>query len=249
MKSLADARKGIFCGVCGTPLVGRMHVDPWGNHTCARHEEECRTCSACHRLISPRSTGGGATYRDGRDICNICRNTAIDTKEEAKPYVNAVAAWMYRHGFRFENLALKINLVDCVSLNSMAHNPLGTTQGLIQKVYKSNGYRYVSCVTVLEGLPNQLMQGVFAHELGHAWLFLERIEPLTIELEEGFCEILAYLYHRESGTKDGEVYMQMIEQRNDPIYGGGFRAMRTAIRSHTFPAIIEHLRVHQTLPS
>ncbi len=68
------------CAACGQPLEGWYTRDMWGNATCSRHEAEFPRCSACTRLICPRLTGGGVTYADGRQVCMLCRRTAIDSK-------------------------------------------------------------------------------------------------------------------------------------------------------------------------
>lgn len=244
----AEAKKSLLCAVCGAPPVGMIHIDAWGNRTCAKHAHELKRCNACQRMICQRLTGGGLKHPDGRYVCNLCRQTAIDSKEQAKPYVEACAAWLYDRGFRFENLALKIELVEAHVLNPGYTGANGLIQGQIMKVWQSFGQRFVKGVKVLNGLPSQLMQGVFIHELGHAWLFLEGIDSLPLEVEEGFCEVLAYLFHRETDTEESRVYMQMIEKNPSPVYGEGFRKMRDAIRKHKFEVVLHHLQIHKSLP-
>ncbi len=40
-------------------------------------------------------------------------------------------------------------------------------------------------------LPYEHLGSVLAHELGHAWLFLNHYPKLPNKLEEGFCELLS----------------------------------------------------------
>jgi len=199
------------------------------------------------RLICPRLTGGGVVYGDGRRVCALCRRTAIDTKEQARPYVNAVAAWLYGHGFRFHDLKLKIDLVGAADF-SASPGMAGLIAGQIRHTLHGNGQRAVEGVNVLYGLPAQLLQGVFAHELGHAWLFLEHVDGLPAPLEEGFCEVMAYLFHKESGRAEGAVYMKQIEDNQCAVYGEGFRVLRDAVRRHSFVYVLDYMRLNRTLP-
>lgn len=235
------------CAACGQPLEGWYTRDMWGNATCSRHEAEFPRCSACTRLICPRLTGGGVTYADGRQVCMLCRRTAIDSKEQARPYVNAVAAWLYERGFRFSDLKLRIDLVSRGDFGPAKNGP-GAVQGQFRGVIDGRGHRAVEGINVLYGLPRRLMQGVFAHELGHAWLFLERIDGLAPPIEEGFCQVMAYLFHRDSGSQEGRVYMRMIEEDQNRVYGEGFRNLREAVGHHSFVYVLDYIRQNKALP-
>src|SRR5512134_3284269 len=105
-KALKHASKHVICPICGKPLIGLLEKDPWQNIYCQVHATEFPRCTCCQRLICKQLTQGGVAYRDQRLVCKLCRATAIDTKEQAKPYVEAVAAWLYQQGFSFQNLSL-----------------------------------------------------------------------------------------------------------------------------------------------
>jgi hypothetical protein len=106
----------------------------------------------------------------------LCRKTAIDTKQQAKPYIEAMAAWLYQRGFAFQGLALRVELVGRHELTVQGHSASGETQGMIYKSLVTGGgqapQRRVDGVALLKGLPTYLLCGVALHELGHAWLFL-----------------------------------------------------------------------------
>lgn len=255
------------CAVCGKLLFGgRFAIDAWDNIFCADHRQEYSPCSTCSRLICPRLTGGGVTYADGRQVCNQCRRTAIDTKEQAKPYVEHIAAWLYKIGLRFKGLILKIDLKDAreiaqaqVPLLGMGDrsSPTGMGKGHILG-YISRGKqiynlglkerRLVKGVTILSGLPRELFEGVVAHELGHAWLFLGKVDNLPPWQEEGFCNLLSYILHREHPTPEANFCLRVLEEDPNPVYGDGFRRVRAIFKKHGFGESLSYTYEHRRFP-
>lgn len=250
IKVARKALSSIICPICSTPLIGLLEVDAWGNRYCKRHSTEYHRCTCCQRLICEPLTSGGVAYSDGRLVCNLCRRTAIDTKKQAKPYVEAVATWLYEKGFSFQNLSLRIELVGS---NELAGHGLKRNNGELQGVIIKRGgvaisQRRVDGVRILKGLSRQVMEGVALHELGHAWLFLLGIDGLALPIEEGFCNLLAYMYHSETDTDEARFCMRVIEKSPDPVYGDGFRKVFTAVQHHGLKVVLQYLKDNQRLP-
>jgi hypothetical protein len=240
------------CAVCGKTLSGRVVLDLWGNTFCSQHISEYPQCKACQRLISERTTGNGVRYPDGRTICNLCRQTAIDTRGQAKPVVEEVAKFLYTMGLRFRGLDLKIEVGDTTQFqqvlmadrSSLTGLGQGQILGFIQKVTTfENGTttRKVERISLLQGLPSELLQGIAAHELGHAWLYLAKVDTLPTSEEEGFCNFLGYLLYKNSPVKNAAYWAKMIEIDPDPAYGDGFRQVRNIFKKYGFEKTINHL--------
>lgn len=237
----------LLCSICKKPLIGYYRVDVWGNKTCAAHENEYQRCSSCLRLMSAELSGGRRKLQDGRCICGECFQRSIFTKVEAKPWIEAAAAWLYVKGFKFKDLALNFDLVGLKSLQQGISNSGGLIQGkIIKEIVGTN--RRVKCVLVLYGLPSLLMQGVFIHELAHAWLFLEKIDGISLETEEGFCNALSYAFYKDANSQEAKAYMKVIEENSDKIYGDGFRMVRDAIKQHGANKVIESLKNFKSIP-
>ena len=237
-----------LCPICKSPFIGLVEVDTWGNRYCTRHSKEFPRCTCCQRLICEAITSGGVAYRDKRLVCNICRKSAVDTKEQAKPYVNAVAAWLFKQGLVFRNLTLKFDLVYLDQMPSQANHGDGVLQGIIYQVISGRPpVRKVNGVAILKGLSRQVMSGVVAHELGHAWLFLSGIDRLALPIVEGFCNTLSYLYHCEFNTEEAEFCKKIIEMSPDRIYGDGFRKVYSSVKKNGFPKVLSHLHKYQLL--
>ncbi len=249
----------ITCAVCGKILLaGRVAMDLWGNTYCEKHRHEHSSCSACNRLVCSRLTGGGVTYDDGRIVCNICRKTAVDSKEQAKPIVENVARWLYDRGIRFENLKLKINLDNGRQLKlnkAEKSSPTGPWQGQrIGYIVKATHFRggrsrrIIKGVTILSGMPQELFEGTVVHELGHAWIYLARVDRLPLWAEEGFCNLLSYILHKERNTKEARHWVKALEKNPDPIYGEGFRRVRAIFKKHGFGKAINYTYQHKKFP-
>ncbi len=253
------------CAVCGKILIaGRFGVDLWGNIFCEAHRHEYHACTACHRLVCPRLTHGGLTYPDGRLVCNLCRATAVDTKEQAKPIVEMLANWLHERGVRFEGLILKIDLQDIQEMaaqhivkriNQDHSSPTGIGQGLlmgyIMKTTEHHGKqekRKVKGVTILPGLPRELFEGITVHELGHAWLYLAHVDNLPTWQEEGFCNLLSYILHKDRPTPEGIYYTKLLEEDPNPIYGEGFRRIRDIFKKHGFGEALNYTFYKRKMP-
>jgi len=240
------------CPICGRPAFGMLQIDAWGNRYHMQHASEYKPCSACQRLVCDKLTGGGVTYSDGRLVCSLCRRTAIDTKEQAKPHVEAMAAWLCQNGFAFQNLVLRIELVGQMELMAKTRGPASPyTQGIITKSWLTqNGRttRRVDGVAILAGLPRQMLNGVAVHELGHAWLFLEGADSLEPRVEEGFCNTLSFLYHSEVSSDEARFCLRVIQDSPDPIYGDGFRLVHAAVQRWGLRTIADYLKQYRQLP-
>ena len=55
-------------------------------------------------------------------------------------------------------------------------------------------HKQVTAVLVLYGLPWLLTGSILAHELMHAWLRLSNVRQLSLDVEEGLCQLMALLW-------------------------------------------------------
>ena len=252
------------CAVCGKIILGRAVKNLWGDAYCLHHQDEYPMCDCCGRLISPRMTGGGVTYDDGRQACNVCRRTAVDTKEQAKPILDSVCRWLYDRGIRFQGLVLKVDLLSTHELQQRlggrgagkgAAAPgviLQADLGVISraKIRGQGGAlrRQVNGVALLKGLPRELFEGVAAHELGHAWIFLAGVDNLEPWAEEGFCNLLSYILHKDHQTDEARFWIKTLEASPDPVYGEGFRRVRAIFKKHGFGEALNYTFRHRRFP-
>ena len=128
--------------------------------------------------------------------------------------------------------------------------------------------RILNGVVALKGMSSDALGAVLAHEYGHCYLFMRKFPLLPLAMEEGVCELFAWLWlgggRWDRGGVAGsnpkgdprvaawaERRRRQMEVRKDPVYGDGFRA---ALRGYeacgeNLWTFLEHLRVHESFPA
>ncbi len=171
-----------------------------------------------------------------------------------------MARWLYDRGVRFDGLILKIDMGDARQLQGVKYGDQSSTTGIGQgqvlgfirrakRFRKGKPRREVDGITILSGLPRELFEGVVAHELGHAWLYLAKVDGLEPWAEEGFCNMLSYILHKERDTDESRYLVQTLEKDPDPIYGAGFRRVRAIFKKHGFGEALNYTFRERRFPS
>lgn len=77
------------------------------------------------------------------------------------------------------------------------------------------------------GMPKAMFKGVTAHELTHAWAYVNR-SPLKQDetLHEGGPTFVEYMYHEQHPSPVGEYKRHVIDTTSNKIYGGGARRLQ-----------------------
>jgi len=238
------------CTVCGLPIQSNYIENSWGDIYCPHHEDELRPCFSCGRLVCDALTGGGVQYEDGRVVCNLCRESAVDDRAEGKAILAGVRGTLRILGIDLGSATIPLGLVDLHELKEGGSRDLsGNTRTAVWTRSDEIIRRDVEEVSILRGLPYEHFGAVAAHELGHAWLFLEEFPELPSRVEEGICELLAYLWLQQMGTLDAEYRMRVMQHNEDPVYGDGFRAAHESYRRYPLESLLAHVREHKRFPA
>ncbi|MGZ3630452.1 MAG: protein DA1 [Ktedonobacteraceae bacterium] len=244
------------CAYCGRPLMGEYLIDHWGTMFCKEHQGRYPTCAYCGRLVPPQqqeqSVASGESIR-----CPICRASAIETIDQARPLFSRLIQWVNSQGLVYSNLHLSLELVDRQKLGRLITGRPGTagihSQGVtLSTTHTLNGKvtnTEVNGIAVLEGMPALTFQGVTVHELGHVWLVVHDVKDLPLWAEEGFCELLAHRYYTQLNTEESRYHAQGIEKNPDSVYGAGFRRVRAIADNMGFQRFIETLQKTKKLLS
>jgi hypothetical protein len=246
-----------LCAACGKEIgPGRYLQDQWKANYHAHHQNVSR-CYYCARGISPFNTGGGVRYAGGRDVCNLCHGTAVTDQATADAAMERVRGRMAAWGLHFEYGDIPIKLVDQSTLNklygrsAMLHD--GKINGLTTKRWtKDEVGRVLSRevnISMLRGLPLEVYEKTMAHELMHAWMFLDRQPEHAAPLEEGVCNLAAYYMLQESGSDLAEFLREAMWKSRDPVYGSGLRRAITYVQRHEFAGLVKMLRAKKDFPS
>jgi hypothetical protein len=241
------------CAVCGEPMRESYSVNLWGDSYCTRHNDELDKCYSCGRPISAGLTGGGVRYYDGRSACNLCRRIAVDDPAEGESVVVGVRQLLAKLGMDLGGARVPLRLVEQgelirLSTRSYAPDPSGMAR---TRLWTQNGRvvrREVEEILVLHGLSREHFSTVAAHELGHAWLFLNAFPELPPHVEEGICELCEYLWLKQQGTPAAQYRLAVMDASKDPVYGAGFHAARRALEGRSLPALLDYVRQHRQFP-
>jgi len=238
------------CMVCGLPIRSTYVENSWGDIYCPHHENELPACFSCGRLVCDGLTGGGVRYDDGRVMCTLCRESAVDDFAEGKAILSGVRGTLRVLGLDLGSAKTPLGLVDLRELKEGGSRDLsGNTRTAL---WSQNGEvieRTVEEILILRGLPYEHFCSVAAHELGHAWLFLEGFPELPLRVEEGICELISYLWLQQMGTLGAEHRMRVMEHNDDPVYGHGFRAALKSYRQYPLDSILAYVREHRRFPT
>lgn len=237
------------CSFCATAMTGVYIRDSWGNELCSAHLDQYQRCAFCGRLTRERKAESNTSGADPR--CDVCSRSAVESERAAVPQFSSVLEWIQRRGLSVP--VFPLDLVDRHTLMSESSEP-GTSRQLgftrVSKTVFSDGTvkNEVRCIAGLKGLPEELFCAVIAHELGHAWLRMSKVDSLSQLDEEGFCEMLSFLWLSEEDSQARRFYADRIAENDDPIYGAGFRKVHGLLQTHGFEKITEALRSTGHLP-
>ncbi|MDP8205554.1 MAG: protein DA1 [Candidatus Electryonea clarkiae] len=212
------------CDACGEPLIGQYIENYWGQRIHSEHENKVKKCDSCGRFVLSETYW---TFADDRIQCNICREQGIDDVDQARKLMRQAAAMMLDHGIELftpvENF--KIELVNSSLLEELSGKG-GDPHGLhsVNSITR-NGViiKEETTIYLLIHLPRDLMLGVLAHELFHAWQHERGADEGNAKWREGSANVAMYLLLSDLSSDLASYLRQSLENSPDPIYGDGFR--------------------------
>jgi len=203
------------CAVCNTTLAGDVYVlrdeitfeKKTVCQSCALHYPICFLCG----LPARTNLAGYLALADGRSLCARDARTAVLQEAEGLRLCAEVKAGLDRLFSRFLALPdtnIVVSMVDRVHLQELfkfaGHDyTCPNIWGYIQS--RAEHGRPLHQIHLMTGLPTRGFQATCAHEFGHAWISENisdvRRKHLRRDTEEGFCELLAYLYVDSLGAE------------------------------------------------
>ncbi len=222
------------CTNCGVAITGEYRaVGPNLIPYCQACTSTHPACYLCAAPSDPKT--GGARLPDGRSLCGRDRQTAVFKPERARElFALAIREVIAALG---PQMALKapvkeVKLVDVPQLLRLSQGKYQPTAvnsghilGLTQLVLKSRGQeRWTEPATVylLNGVPEERLITVSAHEYAHAW-HAERhphYNQTSPEMREGFAEWVAYKVAQHTRRTNQTA---VLEQPTSSIYYSGLR--------------------------
>ncbi|KAJ7964585.1 DA1-related protein 2 [Quillaja saponaria] len=195
----------------------------WSQKYCPSHEHDnTARCCSCERLESWNARY--YILEDGRSLCLECMESAIMDTGDCQPLYHAIRDYYEGLYMRLDQqismlLVERQALNEAIVGEKNGFHHLPETRGLclseeqtvtsILRRPRIGGHRLVgmrtqpqkltrrcevTAILVLYGLPRLLTGAILAHELMHGWLRLKGYRNLNIEVEEGICQVLSYMW-------------------------------------------------------
>ena len=221
------------CDACGLPLKGKYLLHIWGHKAHREHPQ----CHVCNRIISEKTSHGGAQYGDGRVVCGICRITEITDNQQIEHAKAKVIEQLQAVGFDYIPHYLAVSLADQRTMSQrlgvkQSANSHGYTKTL-EKQIPGQGRIQEHSIFILYGLPRLVFHGILAHELLHVWLNARKINQWQDKEIEGFCNLGTALIYQNEGTPLAEVLLKKMAEDPNPVYGDGYRKMKDKLNKKT----------------
>ena len=231
-----------------------------------------RTCYGCGAAAAVAA----ASYTEPRRaVCASCATTSIRTAEQGEALLAEVVHDLHRFiGLDLRGVAVPLRLVgecedDAWELDPDSgerRDPVDASAAWAELPLL--GGVAVRKLVMLKGLPRLHSGKMLAHELTHVWIHrgFRSLAPLPPRVEEGLCELVAYLWlveraaRLERGRGEGDQAcdadrrvalwrIAQTERNPDALYGGGLRACLASAQGRPLHAVLEHVRRHKRLPA
>ncbi|KEQ15677.1 hypothetical protein GZ77_03620 [Endozoicomonas montiporae] len=244
-----------LCDVCRKPLKTNYLVDFWGNAFCNTHTNYSN-CSSCGRIVCKNLTDGGMLHPDGLLICNMCTLRGVDTQERAEDLLDEMRLALASVGLKLNQTQTPVALCDRDELREASRHNFHNERpilGLAQWTTTFSGGRitgrHFNHILIQNKLPEEHYRTIAIHELTHAWFFYNHYHELPLEVEEGMCVLMEYIWLKNQATKEAEYRRTLIEKSQDPIYGQGFQKARAALKLMPLKVLLRFLKEKNSFPT
>ncbi len=219
------------CVICGKKVNCGVH---FGSKNGVFYCSECANKPVCSGCGMPNDC---EVLPDGRNICEKCRSSAINSFRKSMDIIREVRKLMDEFGFSTKH-DIEYRLVDLTELKKISDNQemelglysheqwkntevtaksrLGMKLEEKTSVTMSDSFY----IYILTDLPKDKFIEVVAHEQAHDWM--EKYYPDIKEpvICEGWAEYAASLVNRHFGH---EYLNEKMKNNDNPVYGKGFR--------------------------
>ncbi len=240
------------CALCGEIINGEYFEDFWGNKVHAEHKGVVPQCEYCRRFLSDKTSNGWTRYDDGRLVCGFCAESAIKDISTAQAIMTELQRTLKGAGIETTDQDIPLYLVNKHAMKDLAAgfhaDPLGFAN-LEQTSYVGGLVKDRSMkIYMMTNLPRFEFISALAHELMHTWLFVYADPDIDPAMREGTCNYAGYLALQSYRDRDAQFVVNNMLSDPDPIYGDGFRKVKSYVDSHGFAAWLKYLKKHTEPP-
>ncbi len=220
--------------ICSVFLMGVLLVGLGNVVACQYFSPTCKFCGS--------SLSAGKVHTpEGHDVCKECNRDAVRDVRTAQALVAQVRSELASFGIHLPWGAIPIKM-------GPSANP--AVYARCEAMRYANGSVGALWIRFVPGLPKSMFKLTAAHELTHAWAYLNRCPANQDEaLSEGAPTLVEYLYLERYRSTYGERRRNEIMTSSNRIYGKGTRRLQAYAKDHGgLPGVLTLLRTGQTIP-
>lgn len=195
-------------------------------------------CKFCGASIS----SGKVHTPEGFDVCEHCHKEGVRDLRTAQALVAEVRAEIGSLGIKLPWGAIPVKL---------APSPNAKVYARCEAARYANGSVASVWIRFMPGMPRSVFKHTAAHELTHAWAYLNRSPMKQDEaLSEGAPTLVELTYLERDQSAAGEHRRHAIMTSNDKIYGKSTRRLQAYAKDHGgLAGVLTLLRTGQTIPA
>lgn len=184
---------------------------------CQWFSNKCKYCGAS-------LSGGKVHTAEGFDVCHECDRTAVRDIKAARATVAQVREELLSLGIKLPWGAVTVKLLPTWQKGVHAR---------CEAARYANGGVADLWIKFIAGMPKNMFKAVAAHELTHAWAYLNR-SPMKQdeELSEGGPTLVEYTYLEKHPSAYGGYRRDVIMTSSNKIYGKSTRRLQTYAKDH-----------------
>lgn len=206
----AFAARADVCAICGQEIHGTAYFI-----TDKETGQQVEVCSNCEQLprcyICGLPAKDGTQLPDGRWLCARDAKTAMLNPDDIQQTFSTVQDDLDKMFSRYTSFPtnVDVSVIDQINVDSVMGGGNSSVEnsdvlGYTQPSADSGQKRYK--IGLLTGQSQGQLEEVCAHELSHAWVgenvSAERHARIERDTEEGFCEMMGYLYVASKGNEE-----------------------------------------------
>jgi hypothetical protein len=194
-------------------------------------------CKFCGASLS----GGKVHTAEGFDVCHECDRTAVRDLRTAQATVAQVREELVSLGIKLPWGPITVKLLPPWQAGVHAR---------CEAARYANGGVAALWIKFIPGMPKTMFKAVAAHELTHAWAYLNRSPMKQDEaLSEGGPTLVEYTYLESHPSAYGEHRRNLIMTSSNKIYGKSTRRLQVYAKDHGgLAGVLTLLKTGQTIP-
>lgn len=194
-------------------------------------------CKFCGKSLS----AGKVHTPEGYDVCPECDHDAVRDLRTAQALVAQVREEIVSLGLRLPWGTIPIKLAP--SADPAVH-------ARCEAARYGNGSVASVWIRFMPGMPKPMFKAVAAHELTHAWAYLNRSPMKQDEaLSEGAPTLVEYTYLERNKSVYGEHRRNAIMTSSNKIYGKGTRSLQAYAKDHGgLAGVLALLKTAKSIP-